>query len=322
MKYTIPYFLLLFCIFMGCKQESTSKVDQENRKVTIPAFSADNAYALIQEQLAMGPRHPGSPGARAAVQWIKKHLEKNNWQTELQHFDAQLFTGEKAKGVNVIGRWKPEVKERVILCAHWDTRAIADKDTIRQEEPIPGANDGASGVAVLLEIARLIAAQDLPMGVDMLFFDLEDQGEDGANNDYSWGLGSQHWAKNPHETPYIAQYGILLDMVGAKGATFYKEGFSVQNAAHVVNKVWGVARVLKKQDYFKDLYIGGITDDHRFIMEHARIPVIDIIDYREEGFMAEHHTHGDDIDIIDKSTLAAVGQVVLATLIKESNREL
>ena len=321
MKLKYLFGLLIFSLILACKGD-IEKVDQELVKVRIPAFSGESAYNFVQTQVDFGPRSPESPGAKQAIDWMVRTLKQSNWAVEEQTFDAQLYTGKEVKGTNIIARYKPEVNERVLLCAHWDSRIMADKDSVRIDEAIPGANDGASGVGVLLEIARLINENPIPMGVDIIFFDLEDQGDDQGDQAYTWGLGSQYWAKNLHEKPYKIKYGILLDMVGEKNAHFPKEGFSMKIAPGLVNKVWRVAKMLKKDRYFVDERIGYITDDHRFIIEYARLPVINIIGYKDGSFMKTHHTHGDDMDIIDKNTLAAVGQVVLTTVFKESNKEL
>ncbi len=314
------FFFLFFALVISCKQDK-QKVPQENIKVKIPAFNGQSAYDLVKAQVDMGPRNPGSQASKKAIKWMSNQLKSNGWEVSKQEFEASLYTGEKVQGVNIIGQYNPQVKERVMLCAHWDSRMIADKDSVRMDEPIPGANDGASGVGVLLEIARVIDQNPIPMGVDIIFFDLEDQGADGGGKDYSWGLGSQFWARNLHEKPYQIKYGILLDMVGEKNAQFPKEGFSMKVAPGLVNQVWRVAKLLKKDNYFVNRNIGYITDDHRFIIEYARLPVIDIIGYREDGFMQAHHTHADDMSSIDKNTLSAVGQVVLTNLYKESNKE-
>lgn len=319
----IRYFLsiLFICLlFVGCGGD-VEKIPQENTKVKIPAFSAQGAYDFVQAQVDLGYRCPGCPGAEKAIDYMKSELQNAGWDVELQTFDAKIYTGQEFKGTNVIGRYNPEVKERVMLCAHWDSRLIADKDTVRQDQPIAGANDGASGVGVLLQLAHTISQNPIPMGVDIIFFDLEDQGEDGGGDAYTWGLGSQYWSRNLHEKPYHIKYGILLDMVGHPDAEFPIEGYSWQYAQDVVRKVWKVADILGHNDLFVDKGIGGITDDHYFINTIAKLPVIDIIDYREGKFMHEHHTHADDMRTIDKKTLGAVGQVITATIYKESNKE-
>jgi aminopeptidase-like protein len=158
------------------------------------------------------------------------------------------------------------------------------------------------------------------MGVDIIFFDAEDAGSEEPGNDYSWGLGSQYWSKNLHEHPYEVKYGILLDMVGSRNATFPKEGFSMRSAPDRVNQIWNLAKQMGRERYFVDRRAGFITDDHRFIIENTKIPMIDIINIQEDGNFGDyHHTHADNMDIIDKQTLEAVGQVILATIYRESN---
>ena len=318
MKFQHLFYCLFFISLWSC-QTDTEKVPQERKKVKIPTFAAQGAYDLVEAQVNLGPRCPECPGADKAIDWMSSELKSAGWEVIKQTFDATLYTGKEVRGTNVIGRYNPHVKERVMLCAHWDSRMIADKDTTRKEEPIAGANDGASGVGVILQIAKTISENPIPMGVDVVFFDLEDQGKDGSSDEYSWGLGSQYWAKNLPDDPYEVKYGILLDMVGAPDAEFPKEYYSMQNAKPVVDKVWKVASILKKGNYFVNRRIGGITDDHKFIMEYARFPVIDIIHHKDDKFMAAHHTHADDMRVIDKKTLGAVGQVVLSTVYKESN---
>ena len=183
-----------------------------------------------------------------------------------------------------------------------------------------GADDGASGVAVLLEIARQLKEHPIPMGVDIIFFDAEDYGADTSGQTDSWGLGSQYWANNLHEAGYPVKYGILLDMVGAKGARFTKEGNSRASAGVVVNKIWELAKRMNKEAYFVDENTGSIIDDHFFIIRDAGIPMVDIVNHPEDGlFGFYHHTHHDDLEVIDPASLQAVGQVVLAVVYNESN---
>lgn len=313
-------FLVLVCL-VGCKTEST-KTPQEDRKVKIPKFSSDNAYALVKKQVDFGPRRMNSDAHEACKDWLAETLTKYNFKTELQEFEATAYTGEVLSSTNIHGVHNPGVKERVLLCAHYDTRHIADKDTVDIEQPIDGADDGASGVGVILEMARLIDEADLPMGVDIVFFDAEDHGSDQGDDDYSWGLGSQYWAKQLRGKDYDYKYGILLDMVGSKDATFRKEGLSMKTAGATVDQIWGLAKVMGKDKYFVNQRIGAITDDHRFIIENTKIPMIDIINIQETlTFGHYHHRHSDNIEIIDKAALEAVGQVVTAHVFRESNKQ-
>ncbi len=236
----------------------------------------------------------------------------------MQTFEAQFYHGKKANAVNIIGAINPEKKKRILLCAHWDSRFHADQDTKRKNEPILGADDGASGVAVLLEIARVIQKNPLDIGVDIIFFDAEDQGHSTTKNidtKNTWCLGAQHWGKKPHIPNYSASFGILLDMVGSKNARFAKEGYSLQYAPKLTHKVWKLAQEKGSGSYFVNEKTGSITDDHYFVNKLTGIPTIDIINRTAEGHFGDYwHTHKDNIDVISKRTLGAVGNVVLEIL--------
>ena len=315
--------LLIFIsiLVFGCNNKS-EKVPQDDRQVKIPSFNADSAYTYIAKQLDFGPRRMNSQAHEECKNWLAQKLGEHGFDVELQEFEAMAYNNELLKATNIHGIYNPEVEERVLLCAHYDTRHIADKDDQREEEPIDGADDGASGVAVLIEMARLINEANIPMGIDIVFFDAEDHGSDKPNQDYTWGLGSQYWAKEIRKSDYKYKYGILLDMVGAKNATFRKEGFSMASAKHEVDQIWNLAKQMGKDRYFVDSKTGYITDDHRFIIENARIPMVDIINIQQNGaFGFYHHRHSDNIDVIDLQTLAAVGQVVTAYVFRESNKQ-
>lgn len=247
-----------------------------------------------------------------------------------QKFTAQTYFGPR-DAVNIIAQYKPELDRRVLLCAHWDSRHIADKDTNSPDTPILGADDGGSGVGVLLEIARLLQANELNVGVDLICFDAEDLGDDrepqaGSSimtqpntqaQTRTWCLGSQYWSRNLHKAGYTAQYGILLDLVGAKGAVFPKEGYSSENAPRVQEKIWNIAAELGFGAMFPNRDGGGVTDDHVFVMMGTRIPTVDIISIPNpppHSFGAHHHTHNDNMNIIDRNSLGTVGQVVTTVL--------
>ncbi len=323
-----PKFITYTCLLVvgmliaGCKPE-VQKIPQEQIQVKVPVFNADAAYELVKEQLAFGPRYTNSDGHAQIRDWLLAKAETYADEVIRQDFTAQAYNGDMLNGTNIIARYKPEIAERVLLCAHYDTRHIADKDTIDQDKPILGADDGASGVAVLLEIARQLKENPIPMGVDIVFFDAEDYGADTNGETDSWGLGSQHWAGNLHEPDYQVKYGILLDMVGAEGARFTKEGNSRASAGTVVNKIWALAKRMNKQQYFVDENTGSIIDDHFFIIREAGIPMVDIVNHPEDNlFGFYHHTHQDNLDVIDPASLQAAGQVVLAVVYNESNGKL
>lgn len=315
--------LLTMILFAACQSDKNQQAGSSpgtltESTVSIPAFNRDSALAYVVRQVEFGPRNPGSPGHAACKDWIVGKLRQFGADVEEQDFTADLYTGFSYAATNIIGRINPGQARRIVLAAHWDTRYIAerDADTGRRQEPIAGADDGASGVAVLLEIARTIQANPVNLGVDLVFFDAEDQGDNNGASE-TWCLGAQHWARNlgPQNR---AQYGILLDMVGAKGATFPREGFSVNYANAVVEKVWSLAQSMGYGHYFVNERIGSLIDDHLFVNQLAGIPMIDIIHHSGQSFGRHWHTHDDDISIIDRNTLRAVGQVVTALLYKES----
>lgn len=293
-----------------------------------PQSNADSLYAFVEKQVAFGPRVPNTEAHTKTAEWYQQKFESYGASVMVQEFEDYIYDGTKVNLKNVIASFYPEKKKRILLAAHWDTRPFADKGDENKDKPIDGANDGGSGVAVLLEIARVLSANNAPnVGVDIILFDGEDWGEHEdigqvelpAGKESWWCLGSQYWSKNKHKANYTAYYGILLDMVGAKDATFYYDAVSQQNAGRVMNKVWDLAHELGYQSYFKkSLGATGIMDDHVFVNKHARIPMIDILDFRPDTFFGDyHHTQADNMDIISKETLKAVTQVVLTTLYNE-----
>ncbi len=313
--------LLAWCLLLvSCKQPTATeaKAPSVARDISIPAFNRDSAYAFVEKQVSFGPRNLGSEGHRACLDWLVAKLQSFGLETQRQTFAAELYTNEVFPATNVLAYYRRDLSRRILLCAHWDTRHVAEKDADAnmQDQPILGADDGASGVAVLLEIARVLQSEPVEIGIDFVFFDAEDQGSNNGAIE-SWCLGSQHWSKNlaPGNRP---EYGILLDMVGSKGATFPKEAISLSYAGHIVDKVWPLASAMGYGHYFVNTRVQAITDDHLFVNRIARIPTIDIINYSRDSFGHYHHTHQDNMEIIDRTTLRAVGQVVLALLFKES----
>jgi hypothetical protein len=324
--------MLLSFVFTSCEDDKDLVIppveEPKVERIIPPAFNADSAYYFIQKQVDFGPRVPNSKEHAACAEFLVNELKRFGAEVIIQEATARAFDGNILNMKNIIGQFSPEKEKRLLLCAHWDTRPFADKDTKDQNKPIDGANDGASGVGVLLEIARAMQKQQPEYGIDIIFFDAEDYGvTDAATANYrdykeaekTWCLGSQHWAKYPHKPNYRAKYGILLDMVGAKDAVFLKEQYSLQYALKVVNKVWNTAHTLGYGNYFEKRVGGTITDDHYYINIYAGIPCIDIIDFDDakNGFGHFHHTHKDNMDIIDKNTLKAVGDVVLDVVFNE-----
>lgn len=331
-------FLSVACIFMctllfvACgNEESSSSAKQETRQETktveVPRFNRDSAYAYVQAQMDYGARTPGSEAHIQTRDYLVQQLKRFEMKPKVQNFSADNYLGEHLKGYNIIGRYNESAAKRLLLMAHWDTRFISDhdKDEASRSTPVPGANDGASGVGVLLEIARILQENPVDIGVDIVFFDLEDQGESEGDDHTTWCLGSQYWSNNPHRSTSQYKYGVLLDMVGAKNAQFQHEAFSRNYAPDVLNKIWNLAAAMGYGNYFQKKNIGGVIDDHYFVNTIAGIPSIDIIDKRNDtntGFFKHWHTTDDTMDAIDKSTLRAVGQVMTAVIYKESIDEL
>jgi hypothetical protein len=312
--------LVLFFSFLSCGEDKPSNIDVKARSYEIPRFDQDSAYQFIKAQVDFGPRVPGSRSHEQCANWLEHKLESFGLSSVQESFHAVRYDGQKIEGKNIVASLNPKAKKRIFLCAHWDSRFQADHDKDRKNEPILGADDGASGVGVALEVARQLAmVKDFKLGLDIVFFDAEDQGEDGGSNSDSWGLGAQKWS-NLHKGDYSPKYGILLDMVGAKDAQFYREDISVKMAPNVVHKIWKTAERLG----FGDLFIAqdgrSVIDDHYFIYRNAGWPVADIIHTKQgqgNGFGAHWHTHGDDMTVIDKGTLRKVGKVVLTVLCEE-----
>ncbi len=294
----------------------------------VPIFDADSAYSFVERQVAFGPRVPGTATHRKCGNWLVEKLRSYGAEVLTQDVDLKAYNGNVLKARNIIAQFQPEKQERIMLCAHWDTRPWADSDPDKANhyKPIPGANDGGSGVGVLLEIARQLSMTPTATGIDIVLFDAEDYGlhENDvtryASNRHSWALGSQYWSYFPHVAGYSPRFGILLDIVGAPNSVFCQEYYSLHYAAGVVRKVWRWAEKAGYSAYFSSEEGGAITDDHLYVNSTAGIPCIDIINYDPEspnGFGPYHHTMKDDMDWIDAGTLKAVGQTVLTVIYNE-----
>jgi glutaminyl-peptide cyclotransferase len=318
-----PIFFLLLASLVACKTDKTeekagSHTQAERPAVEVPQFNADSAYAAVVKQVNFGPRTPGSKAHAQTASWLVEAFSAHADTVLVQTANVKAHDGKSFGLKNIIASFNPAAKKRIVLAAHWDTRPRADMDDERTNEAIDGANDGASGVGVLLEVARQLAATPVNLGIDIVLFDLEDYGIGEVQDSYC--LGSQYWSQNPHVPGYKAQYGILLDMVGAKNAVFYQEGFSTYYAPQVVRKVWDAAYTTGMGAWFSNQASTPITDDHYYVNKLSGIPMIDIIQHDPQtstGFGSYWHTHDDTIDIIDKATLRAVGQTLLHVLYNE-----
>ncbi len=297
-----------------------------------PSFNADSAYAFTKAQCDFGPRDMNSRGHDLCGEWIISKFKEYGCKVTTQTATLAGYDGTKLRSRNIMASINPEATTRILLCAHWDSRPWADNDpdSANWRKPILAANDAASGVAVMLELARIIGkskdekAFNKQLGIDFVCFDAEDWGTpqwaDVADNADSWALGAQYWSKNLPQG-YEARYGILLDMVGGVGAKFYREGMSMQYAPEIVKKVWRAAREVGFGSYFPKEDGGVITDDHVPVNQFAKIPTIDIIPYyadcQQSSFGPTWHTLADNMENIDKNTLKAVGQTLVQVIYKE-----
>ena len=329
-KWNLLILLLIGLLaFNSCKDANSGNSDNSIIKkvpVKVPRFNKDTAYSFIEKQLEFGYRIPGSEASINTKNWLVKKLRSYGGEVVEQTFKASFLGKKNVDATNIIASFNPDIKQRVLLCAHWDSRMIAEKDSDpeKRDKPIYGADDGASGTAALIEIARTISLNPIDLGIDIILFDAEDQGVNGGAQS-SWCLGSQYWSKNPHKRNYRAKYGILLDMIAAKGAVFKREGWSERYAPDLLDKVWRLAQGMGYGDLFQNLKSGAITDDHYYINTNIGIPTIDIINTVGTGadaFGPYHHRHTDNIEIIDIRNLRAVGQVVTAVIYKTSDNTL
>jgi len=321
----IIFILLTVILFSGCNRAVQSQKTEE-KVVNVPQFSADSAYLFTKKQVDFGARVPNTKAHDNCAVYLAAKLKSFGAEVIEQKADLTAFDGTVLKSVNIIGSYNPKAEARILLFSHWDSRPWADHDPKpeNRKKPVLAANDGGSGVGVLLEMARLMGKNQPTVGVDIIFIDSEDYGQPESvgdeSSENSWCLGTQYWAKNPHVAGYTARFGILLDMVGAPQATFYREQASDYYAESVVTKVWSQAQSLGFENYFRNQKGGAITDDHIFVNKISGIPSIDIIHYDPNsgsGFGSYWHTTHDTMDMVDKNTLNAVGTTLMHVVYNE-----
>lgn len=302
--------LLLSCGAWKKNQEDKAEESPEVSEAGVPRFDADSAYSYLAAQVAFGPRVPNSEAHRQAADWLVAELKRHGAEVIEQKADLKAFDGTVLKARNIFGQYNPEASDRTLLLAHYDCRPWADKDPdpAKRSQPVDGANDGASGTAVLLETARNLALSNPGKGIDILFLDAEDWGSEG--DDDSWALGARYFAQNPVKPGYRPARAILLDMVGGRGAKFYIEYFSQQAAPGLVEEVWNCAAEAGYGHVFPKQYGGAVTDDHAELIK-AGIPAIDIIEFDpQHGFNETWHTTADNLSNIDRTSLEAVGNTI------------
>ncbi|MDR0789806.1 MAG: M28 family peptidase [Bacteroidales bacterium] len=315
--------LLSVLTLLACKKDKVEAIaNVDYSKVEIPAFNADSAYHFVEKQCSFGSRTPNSEAHKLCGQYLIEFMQRYADTVYVQEFSTKLYDGTVVKGKNIIASINLSATDRTLLAAHWDSRLWADQDREAKfhKTPVMGANDGASGVGVLMEMARAISNKPTTQGIDFIFFDLEDQGAPSwadyeAEDQKDWCLGSQYWSQNKHIPFYTASYGILLDMVGYGAARFTKELQSMGYAASIMNKVWDIAKAKGYGNMFVDKESGGVMDDHVWVNHYAKIPMIDIVQNDVSGAFFPHwHTSTDDMKAINKQTLKAVGDVCLTAI--------
>ena len=324
-KAFISSVLSVLSVFIFSCQNNKKKEE----KIEVPAqeavhvaeFNADSAYLFVKAQIEFGPRVPNTKAAANCGDYLIHKMKQWSDTVIVQKGTVTAYDGTKLKFRNIISSFNLESKTRILLFAHWDTRPWSDQDNVDKDKPSLGADDGASGVAVLMEMARQYSVSKPKIGVDFAFFDAEDWGKEGGGpeSEDSYALGTQYWAKNLHVKNYSANYGILLDMVGGKDAQFRFEGLSYNRARSVVEKVWQAANNLGYSNYFLNQDGGWVTDDHVYV-NNIGIPSIDIIHSSpgsRSGFASHWHTHNDNLEVIDRNTLRAVGQTLLKVVAEE-----
>lgn len=308
------------------KAEVSETEEIEKVQPVGPDFNADSAYIYLQEQCDFGPRTMNSTAHDKCEKWIIQKFEQYGCKVTTQKATLNGYDGTPLRSTNIMASYNPEATTRIMFCAHWDCRPWADNDpdSTNWHKPIIAANDAASGVGVMIELARILKGSGLELGVDFICFDAEDYGTpqwfEGEDPGDTWALGAQYFANNLPEG-YAPRYGILLDMVGGVGAKFYREGMSMQYAPTIVKKVWNAARQVGYGSYFPKDDGGMITDDHIPVNQTANIPCIDVIQYypdcAQSSFGPTWHTIADNMDNIDKNTLKAVGQTMVQVLFTE-----
>lgn len=332
MKNNILIGLLFVLILSSCEESKPQKQKETTettviRQVEVPVFNSDSAYAYVAKQVAFGPRVPNTKAHKDCGKFLIDFFNSKGAVVYKQEFTAKAYDGKMLELKNIVASYNMKAPKRILLASHWDSRPFADQDEKDVMKPIDGANDGASGVGILMEIARCLQIANIPpdVGVDIILFDGEDYGEpsfyEGSRYATSWCLGSQHWSDRKHIGSYKAYYGVLLDMVGAKDAKFAKEGNSIKFAPSVVDRIWGTAKRLGYGQYFVETTSPEIIDDHLFVNENGHVPMVDIIQYAPEtGNYFGHywHTHNDNMSVIDKNTLMAVGHTLLEVVYQET----
>lgn len=292
----------------GDAQKSASARSTGKAGATSTGFSGAAAYNYAKAQVDFGPRVPGTPAAKRAGDWIISQMRARADTVVVQGFTYTTATGKKLQLRNILARFRPNLKERVLYLTHWDSRPISESATTEAERkmPVPGANDGASGVGMFVALGDILKKKKPNVGVDLLFTDGEDYGEFGPP-EVDVLIGAKYFAAHLPSPDYKPLYGVLWDMIGDKDLRIPYEMLSFQRAPEVVSRVWQAAADLGYSDVFVQESGGEIIDDHVPLLD-AGLRVIDVIDLT----YPPHHTPQDTMDKISARSLSIVGDVATA----------
>ena len=306
-------------IVAGCSQDSPKPVAQKAQPqkpaITVPQFDGANAFKYLTAQTDFGPRNPNSKGHDNCLQYLQSEMRKYADAVNLQPFTMPGYKNETLKLTNIISSFNLQSTSRILLVSHWDTRPMADQETLAQKKnkPVLGANDGASGIAIMLEMARHFKSAPPPIGVDMLFVDGEDYGNESDLKNYF--LGARYFAKHK-PNGYAPVFAILLDMVGDKQLEIKREPYSLRFAPDIVNLVWSTAKEIGVSQ-FADAEQRPVADDHLPLNE-AGIRTIDLIDFDYPDETNKYwHTLEDTPDKCSSESLEAVGKVLLTVIYRQ-----
>ena len=313
--------LIALCSLQACTNDKKQTEETTTIKLSSPDFNADSAFAYTKAQVDFGPRIPSTKAHTDCANYLVNKLKSFGANVTLQEAGVKTYDGKSHQLKNIIAAFNPEKTKRVLLTAHWDARPFSDQDPVDKNKPFDAANDGASGVAVILEMARQIQQKSPEVGVDFILWDIEDYGKanDETENETTWCIGSQYWANHQPIKEYHPIYAINLDMVGGGNAQFTQDEVSRKFAPQIVTKVWDIGNEIGYSAYFLNIPSGNLIDDH-FWVNKAGIPCIDVIHYTDaSGFYMNWHTQLDNLNNIDKNTLKAVGQTMLETIYREKS---
>jgi glutaminyl-peptide cyclotransferase len=306
--------ILVLCLFAGCKGDAKEgAAAQRSAAPGSTGFDGNAAYNYAKAQVDFGPRVPGSPAAKKAGDWIISQMRARADTVIVQSFTYTTADGKKIPMRNILARFRPELSERVLYLTHWDSRPVSESASTEAEKkmPVPGANDGASGVGMFVALGDVLRKNKPNVGVDLLFTDGEDYGDFGPP-EVDVLIGAKYFATHPPTPGYKPLYGVLWDMIGDKDLRIPYEMNSFQQAPEVVSRVWQTAADLGYGNVFVQESGGLITDDHMPLL-NAGMHVIDVIDLT----YPPHHTPQDTMDKISPKSLAVVGDVATALVTRQ-----